>query len=249
MKILAGGLLVPTSNRQIMINSFYLLMTGWPLGSFQLRTSLTTTVLLLRGRGNQFLWDPSRSVPFSNTWISVTIILAVKLNQILLSTSHNHQVPLSDYPLHAPAASTQTRLLLFKSCPALCDSTDCSTPGFPLFHWLPEFAPIHVHWVSDAIQPSHPLLPPFPPGLSISQSFPISQLFTSGGQSIGASASVLPMNNQGWFPLGLTSLISLQPKGLWPGIISNTSDSGQRGLGPWKLFASYFLPADLYGRP
>ena len=151
MKILAGGLLVPTSNRQIMINSFYLLMTGWPLGSFQLRTSLTTTVLLLRGRGNQFLWDPSRSVPFSNTWISVTIILAVKLNQILLSTSHNHQVPLSDYPLHAPAASTQTRLLLFKSCPALCDSTDCSTPGFPLFHWLPEFAPIHVHWVSDAI--------------------------------------------------------------------------------------------------
>ena len=44
-----------------------------------------------------------------------------------------------------------------KSCPALCDPMDCSTPGFPVLHYLPEFAPIHVHWISDAIQPSHPL--------------------------------------------------------------------------------------------
>ena len=49
---------------------------------------------------------------------------------------------------------------------------------------------------------------------SVFQSFPVSQLFTSGGQSIGASASVLPMNIQGWFPLGLTGLISLLSKGL-----------------------------------
>ena len=48
----------------------------------------------------------------------------------------------------------------------------------------------------------------------VSRSFPMSQLFTSGGQSIGASASVFPMNSQGWFLLGLTSLISLLPKGL-----------------------------------
>ena len=47
-----------------------------------------------------------------------------------------------------------------------------------------------------------------------SESFPMSQLFTLGGQSIGASASVLPVNNQGWFPLGLTCLISLLSKGL-----------------------------------
>ena len=47
-----------------------------------------------------------------------------------------------------------------------------------------------------------------------SGSFPVSQFFRSGGQSIGASASVLPMNIQNWFPLGLTSLISLQSKGL-----------------------------------
>ena len=64
---------------------------------------------------------------------------------------------------------------------------------------------------------SHPLSPtPFscPQSFPASASFPMSQLFTSGGQSIGASASVLPMNIQGWFPLGSTDLISLQSKGL-----------------------------------
>ena len=83
----------------------------------------------------------------------------------------------------------------------------CSTPGFPVHHHLPELAQTQVHWVSDVIQPSHPVIPfssrlqSFP----ASGSFPISQLFTSGGQSIGVSAStsVLPMNIQDWFPLGL----------------------------------------------
>ena len=100
---------------------------------------------------------------------------------------------------------------------------DCSTPGFPILHYFPEFAQTHVHWVYDAIQPSHPLWPssppalnPSPPALNPSQSFPVSWLFTSGGQSIGAStsASVLLMNIQGWFLLGLTGLIFLQSKGL-----------------------------------
>ena len=44
-----------------------------------------------------------------------------------------------------------------KSCPTLCDPMDCSILGFPVLHYLPEFAQTHVHWVSDAIQPSHPL--------------------------------------------------------------------------------------------
>ena len=48
---------------------------------------------------------------------------------------------------------------LAKSCPTLCDPVDCSRPGFPVLHYLPEFAQTHVHWVSDAIQPSHPLSP------------------------------------------------------------------------------------------
>ena len=72
------------------------------------------------------------------------------------------------------------------------------------------------HWVSDAIQPSYPLSPTSP-ALSLSQYqglFPVSCLFASGGQSIRASASVLPMNIQGWFPLELTGLISLLSKGL-----------------------------------
>ena len=82
----------------------------------------------------------------------------------------------------------------------------------------PEFAPIHINWVNDAIQTSHPLLSPSPLSLSLlpSESFPMSRLFTLGGQSIrvSASASVLPMNTQDWFPLGLTGLISSLSKGL-----------------------------------
>ena len=53
--------------------------------------------------------------------------------------------------------------------PALYDPMHCSTPGFSVLYYLPEFAQTHVHWVSDAIQPSHPLLPPFPPVVNLSQ--------------------------------------------------------------------------------
>ena len=92
-------------------------------------------------------------------------------------------------------------------------------PGSPVLHYLLEFAQTHVHWVSNAIKPSHPLSPPSPPALNFSipsGSFPVSRLFTSGGQSMGASASesVLLVNAQGWFPLGLTDLVSLLSKGL-----------------------------------
>ena len=100
--------------------------------------------------------------------------------------------------------------------PTLCDPMDCSMPGFPVLHYLLEFA--LVHWVSDTNQPSHPLShsSPLPSVFPASGSFPVSQLFPSGGQSIGASASAsdLPMNIQDWFPSGLTGLILLS-KGLW----------------------------------
>ena len=94
---------------------------------------------------------------------------------------------------------------------------DCSSPGFPVLHYLPEFAWTHVRWVSDAIQSSQPLLPTSPSALNLFQHQGLFQWVSSlalGGQSIGASASVLPMNVHGWFPLGLTALISLLPKGL-----------------------------------
>ena len=104
-----------------------------------------------------------------------------------------------------------------QSCPTFYDPLNRSTPGLPVHHKLPELTQTHVHWVGDAIQPSHPLsslllLPPIPPSIS----FPTSQLFVWGSQSIGvsASASVLPVNTQDWSPSGWTGWISLQSKGL-----------------------------------
>ena len=83
----------------------------------------------------------------------------------------------------------------------------------------PRFCSNSCPWVGNAIQSSHPLSSPFSSCLQSfpeSESFPMSWLFASGGRRIGASpsASVLPMHIQGWFPLGLTGLISLQSKGL-----------------------------------
>ena len=106
-----------------------------------------------------------------------------------------------------------------QSCLTLCDPMDCSTSGFPVHHQLPELTQSHVHWVGDAIQPFHPLLTPSPPtfNLSLHQGlFQWVSFFTSGGQSIrvSASVSVLLMNTQDWFPLGLAELISLQSKRL-----------------------------------
>ena len=56
-----------------------------------------------------------------------------------------------------------------QSCLTLCDHMDCSTPGFPVLHHIPELAQTHVHQVGDAIQPSHPLSSPSPPAVSLSQ--------------------------------------------------------------------------------
>ena len=56
-----------------------------------------------------------------------------------------------------------------ESCPTLCSPMDCSTPGFPVHHQLPELAQTNVHRVSDAIQPSHPLSSPSPPAFNLSQ--------------------------------------------------------------------------------
>ena len=113
-----------------------------------------------------------------------------------------------------------------QSCPILCNPTNCSTPGLPVHHQLPEFTQTHVHWVGDAIEPSHLLSSPSPPAPNPSQhqSFLVSQLFTWGGQSTGvsASASVLPVNTQDWSPSGWTGWISLQSKGL-SRVFSNTT--------------------------
>ena len=103
---------------------------------------------------------------------------------------------------------------------------DCSMPDFPVFHYLPELAQTHGHWVSDAIQPSHPLsffsfcLQSFPE----SGSFPMSWLFASGGQRIGASASasVLAVSTQGWSPLNIYPWMAHTPGFVFP-IFNRTS--------------------------
>ena len=105
-----------------------------------------------------------------------------------------------------------------KSCPTLSDPMDYSTPILPVHHYLPELVQTHIDWVSNAIQPSDPLSSPSPSAFNLSQLQGLFQLFASGGQSIGASASasVLLMNIQGLFPFWLTGSISVMFGSLWP---------------------------------
>ena len=103
-----------------------------------------------------------------------------------------------------------------QSCSTLCDPVDCSMPGFPVLHHLPELGQTHVHWVGDAIQPSHPLSSPSP----LPSIFPSVRVFSKESvlciswprywssvlpmtiQVIHLYfSSVLPMNIQDWFPL------------------------------------------------
>ena len=112
-------------------------------------------------------------------------------------------------------------------CLTLCDPMNRSTPGHPVHLQLLKSIQTYVHCVGDAIQPSHPLSSPSSPAFNpfpALGSFQMSQLFTSGGQSTGVSAStsVPPMNTQDWFPLGWTGWISLQSKGL-SRVFSNTT--------------------------
>ena len=113
-----------------------------------------------------------------------------------------------------------------QSCPTLCSPMNRSTPGLPVHHQLLVFTQTHVHLVGDAIQPSHPLLSPFPPAPNPCQHQGLFQWVSSSIRwqsiTVSASTSVLPMNIQDWFPLGWTGWISLQSKGL-SRIFSNTT--------------------------
>ena len=113
-----------------------------------------------------------------------------------------------------------------QSCPTLCNPMDCSTPGLPVHYQLPEFTQTHVHWVSDAMQPSHLLSSPSPPAFSLSQHQGLFKWVSSLHQVAKVLEfqlqSVLPMNIQDWFPLGWTGWISLLSKGL-SRVFSNTT--------------------------
>ena len=108
--------------------------------------------------------------------------------------------------------------LVTQSCPTLCNPMDCDTPGFPVLRI--SWSLLRLMSIDSVMSSNHlilcRLLLLLPQSFLASGSFPVSQFFASGGHSIGASASasVLPVNTQGWFPLGWTGLISLQSKGL-----------------------------------
>ena len=120
-------------------------------------------------------------------------------------------------------------------CSTLCDTMNCSMPGLPVHHHLPEFTQTHAHWVGDAIQPSHPLLsllllPPVVPSIRVfSNESNLHMRWPSIG--VSASASVLPMNTQNWSLLGWTGWISLQSKGL-SRVFSNTTVQKRQFFSP-----------------
>ena len=113
-----------------------------------------------------------------------------------------------------------------QSCPILCDPMNCSTPGLPVHHQLPEFTQTRPSswWCHPAISSSVVPFSSCPRSLPASQSFPMSQLFTWGDQNTGVSAlaSVLTNNTQDWSTLGWIGWISLQSKGL-SRVFSNTT--------------------------
>ena len=131
-----------------------------------------------------------------------------------------------------------------------CDPMDHSMPSFPVHHQLPGAAQTHV-WVSDAISlsviPISSCLQPFP----ASGSFPMNQVFASGGQIIGASVSVLPMNIQNWFLLGLAGWISLQSKEL-ARIFSNTTVQKHQFFGAqlslWAMLSKFSVQFSVDGQ-
>ena len=116
---------------------------------------------------------------------------------------------------------------------------NCSTPGLPVHNQPPEFTQTQSQWCHPAISSSVVPFASCPQSLPASESFPMSQLFTWGGQSIGLSAlaSVLPMNIQDWFPIGWTGWISLQSKGL-SRVFSNTTV--QRSINSSTLSFQYW---------
>ena len=112
-----------------------------------------------------------------------------------------------------------------QSCPTPCDPMNRSTPGLPVHHQLPEFMQTRVHWVGDAIQPSHPLSSTSPPAPNVSQHQNLFQWVNSSHEManirVSALALFLPKKFQGWSSLECTAWISLQSKGL-SRVFSNT---------------------------
>ena len=147
--------------------------------------------------------EPCRLPLFSSVWFPVFICLLIS----------KYPLPFQEQNTSAFLANRTMEICccfsVTQSCLTLCDPMDCSTPGFLVLHYLPEFTQTHVHWVCDAIQSSHPLLSPSPPAWSLSQH----QGLFKWVRSLHEVAKVLELQLQhqsfqwrGWMPLIVTIL-------------------------------------------
>ena len=147
------------------LNHIQLFVTLWPIAH---QASLS------KGFSRQECWSGS---PLPTPWdlpdpgiepepliLQVDFLPTEPSEKPLPMVTRNKLGPLVSGSMASWPAPTEHPLCcsVVKLCLTLCDPMDCSTLGFPVFHYFPEFAQIHVHWVSDAIQPSHSL-PPSPP--------------------------------------------------------------------------------------
>ena len=142
---------------------------------------------------------------------TITITIALANSYIL---SHNYFVQCGDLRFNLLSSVSSVSQL----CPTLCNPMNCSMPGLPVHNHLPEFTQTHVHRVSDAIQPSHPLSSPFPPVSNPSQHQSLFKWANSSHQVAKVLEFQLQHHSFQWhsglISLGWTGWISLQFKGL-----------------------------------
>ena len=143
--------------------------------------------------------------------------------------------------------------LVARSCLTLWDPMNCRTPGFPVLHYPGVCSNSCLISMRQScyltISSSAASFSSCPQSFPASGSFPVSQLFTSGGQSIGALASVLPMNIHDWFPLGWTGLISLLSKGLSTVFSSTTVQKHEFFGAQPSLWSSFHIHTWLLEKP
>ena len=128
------------------------------------------------------------------------------------------------------------------SYPTLCDPMDCNTPGLPIHHQVPEFTQTQVHWVGDAILPSHPLLSPSPPAFNLSQHQGLFKWVSSSHQVASTLAWKIPWMEE---PGRLQSMGSLRVRHAWATSLSLFSFTHWRRK--WQP-TPVFLPGESQGR-
>ena len=137
-------------------------------------------------------------------------------------------------------------------CPTLCDTIDCSTTGFFVHHQLLELTQTHVHWVNDAIKPSHPLSSPCPPAFNLSQHQGLFKWVSSSHQVGKVLEFQLQHQSFQWIfrvPLGLTGLISLLSKGLSRVFFSTTVHNHQFVITQPSLWSNSHIQTWLLEKP